>query len=88
MLDCDLMPVFGVVKEIVKINSLFYLVCNELHTICFVHHIHAYEVHELNIVKVITIDSLYDYHPLALHQSPLDNDISVVPLKYHIIENL
>ena len=30
VLDCDLMPVFGVIKEIVNINSCFYLVCNIL----------------------------------------------------------
>lgn len=87
VLDCDLMPVFGVVKEIVNINSSFYLVCN-LHTVCFVHHIHAYEVHELSIVKLIKVNSLYDHHPLGLYKSPLDNSIIVVPLKYHIIVNL
>lgn len=88
VLDCDLMPVFGVVKEIVNINSCFYLVCNLLHTVCFVHHIHAYEVQELSIVKPIKVNSLYDHHPLGLYKSPLDNSIMVVPLKYHIIENL
>ena len=88
VLDCDLMPVFGVVKEIVDINSKVYFVCNALHTVCFVHHIHAYEVEDLNFMQVIKFEAIYDYHPLGLYKSPIDSSTLVVSLKYHIIEKL
>lgn len=81
------MPVFGVIKEIFKISRDYFVVCNVLNTLCFVSHIHAYEVNYSQTVEIIKISLLYDYHPLGLYHSPLDNSL-VVSLKYHIVENL
>ena len=87
VLNSDLMPVFGVIKEIFKINTNYFFVCDVLETSCFVSRIHAYEVTYSHTVAVFNVDHLFDYHPLGLYHSPLD-DTLVVSLKYHIIETL
>ena len=81
------MPVFGVIKEIFKIDSKYFFVYNVLNTLCFVSHMHAYEVNYSNIVEIVKIDLLYDYYPLGLYHSQLYNAL-FVSLKYHIVENL
>lgn len=60
--------------------------CDVLETSCFVSHIHAYEVTYSHTVAVFNVDHSFDYHPLGLYHSPLDNTL-VVSLKYHIIEH-
>ena len=40
----ELIPLFGIVRDIFVYHNQFYFGCNVLHTICFNSHFHAYEV--------------------------------------------
>ena len=71
------MPVFGVIKEIFKINTNYFFVCDVLETSCFVSRIHAYEVTYSHTVAVFNVDHLFDYHRLGLYHSPLDDTLVV-----------
>ena len=88
MLGSGLMPTFGVIKDLITFQDCHFLVCKILDTECFLPHLHAYEVHYQvpSVICFCKINELYDYHPLGLYHSPMDNNILVIPLKYHIME--
>lgn len=87
VLSSDLLPCFGLIKDIVIYDGIYYLTCNVLETECFCHHNHSYEVTYQfpSVISFCNINELYDYHHLGLYES---NSRFFVPLKYHIIESL
>ena len=83
-------PIFGIIKEILSINKIFYFVLHLLETVTFNPHFHAYEVIATKHYHACTQDELQDYHPLWLYESYSVelNGTWFVPLKYHVLSNI
>ena len=88
VLESHLLPIFGIIVDIVIHNSDHYLVCDTLHTECFVPHYHAYEVTKkcTSDHVICTHDDLVDPHVLGLYTLPSHSSY-FVPMKYYIVEN-
>ena len=88
--DTDLVPVFGVVEDII-VDSMqcHYLVCEVLSTICFVRHFHSYEVatQSPTVYYICKPTSLFDNTVLGRYQLA-SHPSFFVPLKYHLVEHL
>lgn len=86
VIDCNILPVFGVIQDIIlndTYQALF--VCKKLTTCCFSPHYHAYEV-SYSFPATFFICKpcdLYDYSVLTLYHV---HSSLFVPLKYHIVE--
>jgi hypothetical protein len=78
----DLMPKFGVIKQILVYKDVVYFYYDETVTVCFNQHYHAYEI-TLNHCEVNCIkhSDLIDYHPLTVSHL---NSLKLVTLKYHV----
>ena len=63
------LPVFGEIMVIVVVDvNRYFFVISVLHTICFVPHVHAYEVdYTTDKLCIIQPDELVGYHPLGLY---------------------
>ncbi len=86
VVENKLLPKFGEIIEILVYNIKDCIFILQLYnTECFFHHYHAYEVTKTQILFSLSPKNLVDYHPLSLF--PVQN-IFVVPLKYHLIEDL
>lgn len=87
VLDCTLLPQFGIIHDIIvdNIHQPFF-VCEKLTTDCFSSHYHAYEVirHSPPVFSICKQSELYDYSVLSLyHVHSL-----FVSLKHHLVETL
>ena len=89
MLESNLLPLFGIVEDIIVHNSDQYFVCNTLHTECFVSHYHAYEVTKDSTTDFVicSYSDLVDHHVLSLYSLPFHSNY-FVPMKYHLVENI
>jgi len=83
-------PVFGIIKEILSIDKIFYFVLRLLETVVFNPHFHAYEVITTMHYFACTQKELQDYHPLWIYESySLElNGTYFIPLKYHVISDI
>ena len=74
---------FGVISTSLIIAGVVYLVCEQMRTVDYVQHIHAYAVskvaHNLRLVKVT---ELRDHHPLSIYTTEFSE---CVVLRYHIL---
>ena len=70
VLDCDLLPQFGIIHDII-INDVHqpFLVCEKLITCCFSPHYHSHEVvhHNPPVFIICKQSELYDYSVLSLY---------------------
>lgn len=90
VVDIDLLPTFGVIKDIITDNSFnYYLVLEILHTICFCSHYHAHEVIKQSppIYQLVKPSSLIDHSVLSLYTIPISSSY-FVSLKYYLIEQI
>lgn len=87
VLESALLPVFGEIKDIVVYNVDECLFVVQMYTTeCFLHHFHAYEVNMDSVMHACIPTDLADYHPLTMFT--LSNATKVIPVKYHLIENI
>ena len=56
---------FGSIKQAFFIYGKPYLLCEILKTLCFDVHYHAYEVRFTNLLRVVVVGDLFDYHVLG-----------------------
>ena len=84
----DLLPQFGLIKDVLVLNNIPYFCYKLIDTICFNHHFHSYEISivDQSDVNFITHFDLIDYHPLTISQIPSDPNIKFIRMKYHIVE--
>ena len=87
VLDCDLLPQFGIIHEIV-VTDVYQplLVCEKITTNCFLPHYHAYEVIRPKppVFCICKQSELYDYSVLSLYHV-----CSIfIPLKYFLVERV
>ena len=85
ILDCSILPAFGIIEDIISDAHQPFLVCKKLSTCWFSPHYHAYEVF-LSSPATFCIckqSDLYDYSVLTLYHV---NSFLLVPLKYYIVE--
>ena len=89
ILESNLLPLFGIIIDILCINNHFYFVCCTLHTECFSSHFHAYEVSKHSSTNIIfcSHSDLIDHNVLGLYTLQTSPNY-FVPVKYHLIENL
>ena len=88
ILSVDSVPTFGLITDIiVREVDDYFLVCNQLHTDCFSHHYHAYEVSQYSTPLFIFVKQpdLASHSVLGLYHK-LTTDYVV--LKYHIPDNI
>lgn len=83
-------PLFGVIQEILCIDTIFYFILHLLETVTFNPHFHAYEAITTTHYHACTQKELQDYRPLWLYQSySLElNGTWFIPLKYHVLSNV
>ena len=90
MVDTDLLPVFGVIKDII-INEMhcYYFILVIFHTVCFLPHFHSHEVvhHTPLLFKLIKPSDLLDHSALSLYKIPRSNSYFVT-LKYYVTEKI
>ena len=87
ILESSLLPVFGEIKDIVVYGvDECSFVLQMYTTQCFLHHYHSFEVSIDSAVRVCKPTDLADYHPLNIFT--LSANIKVIPVKYHLIENI
>ena len=90
VINSDLLPTFGLIKDIVVDNCyLHYFVLEILYTICFSSHYHAHEVsmNTLPLFQLVKLSTLYDHSIINLYSIPHCYSF-FVPLKYYLIEKL
>jgi len=90
VMNSDLLPVFGIIKDIVMDSSFsYYFVLEILHTICFSSHQHAHEVSLSTppLFDLVKPSDLYDHSILSLYTIPHCHSF-FVPLKYYLIEKV
>lgn len=88
VIKSELMPAFGVIIQIVKVENTCIFVCKEFTTLCFSNHFHAFEIKESSKTIAIKYDDLPDYHVLSTYKLHTHTNVSFVSMKYHIIENI
>ena len=88
VINSDLLPTFGVIKEI-EVDS-FYSHCfvsEILHTICFSsHQAHEVSLNTPPLFELVKSSDLYDHSILNLYSIPHCHSF-FVPLKYYQLEN-
>lgn len=90
VLDVDLIPVFGVICDILVFNTdVYHFVCEILFTECFSHHFHSYQTRKQVPVKYVCCkqSDLYDPTTLSSYSILSQPDILYIPLKYQLIDN-
>ena len=89
VLESNLLPVFGIIIDILYICNDYYFVCSTLHTECFVSHFHAYEVSKCSGLNTIFCrqSDLVDHNVMNLYSLPVSSNYFVT-VKYHLIEHL
>ena len=68
-------PVFGIVKSIIKLNGNVYLCLKFLHTLSFCEHLHAFKIALTKYWILLIPGTEVDYKPLDLY-GPIDDDNS------------
>ena len=86
VLQSLMMPIFGIIKDIVVHCADYFFVCNMLHTECFSSHFHAYEVSKTNDYILCTHSDLADHHVLDLYHLS-SYTTGFIPVKYHLFKN-
>lgn len=90
VIDTDLLPIFGIVEDIV-VDDLhcYFFVLQKFRTICFSPHYHSYEVnaHSPKAYYVCKPSDLFDHSVLGQYQVPNCHSLHV-PLKYYLVETL
>jgi len=90
MVDTDLLPVFGVIKDIVS-NEMhsYYFILEIFQTVCFLAHFHSHEVvhHAPPLFKLIKPSNLLDHSVLSLYKIPRSNSYFVT-LKHYVTEKI
>lgn len=88
VLKNELLPTFGVIKDIIvmDVNGYFF-VTEVLTTENFVEHYHSFEITKQSptIYDICQQKSLADHHVLSAYD--VENS-TMIPLKYYLIENL
>ena len=88
VLQSNLLPVFGVIIDIIVHQAQYHFVCNVLHTECYNSHFHAYQVSKGSTEYTIcTHSELVDHLVLSRYNLPTSPS-QFIPLKYHIIEHI
>ena len=90
MIDSDLFPKFGVIKDVIMDSSFhFYFIVGVLHTICFMSHHHAHEVieHSPPTYQLIKPSDLVDLSVLGLYTIPNSHSYFVT-LKNYLKEQI
>ena len=91
VVQSDLMPQFGKIKDIVVVDTEeCFFVISVYETEFFNSHYHAYEVSSYDQTSYLLIrpNNLIDHHVLHLYNVLSHQHVSFIPLKYHIIENI
>lgn len=81
-------PVFGEVLVIVSVDGIIYFVCDEMQTVGYFEHFHAFEVELSDKPKLILKKStdLKDHHPLCVHKVvSRSKEITLVAPRYKIL---
>ena len=90
VIENSLMPLFGKITDIIVINTeeCFFIVSVFI-TETFISHYHAYEVLPCNpaVYDIVRPNDLIDYHVYHAYKV-LPYNMTLIPLKYHLIENI
>ena len=89
VLNMELLPQFGTIVDIIIYHdNLFYFVCSNLITECFIAHYHCFKVSKGRSQYTITQQcDLVDHTVLSSYFVSSSNNM-FVPLKYHLVENI
>ena len=88
MLSMNLVPNFGLIHDILVFDvDTYYIVCEELVTLCFQSHFHSYEVmhKESMTFSISKTSSLIDHNVIGLYNRSGSN---FVTLKYYLVEKI
>ena len=88
VLQSNLVPLFGIITDIMVHENQYYFICNTSHMECFNHHFHAYEVSKCPVDFAITTASDVVDHNVLTPYSLSSHSTYFVPMKYHIVENI
>lgn len=89
VLGVDLLPKFGVVRDITVCNTdIYYFVCEILVTECFSHHFHAYQAHIQHppFYNICKQSDLHDHTVLASSVISSQPNTMHILLQYQLIE--
>ena len=88
--NSTLVPEFATIKDILLLGAdhTCVFVCKRFVTQSFNAHFHAYEIIPSLEVIVLKQSGLFDYHVLSQFKVHSLTNVTFVPLKYHIIENI
>ena len=81
-----LLPQFGIIDDIIIIDSVPYFAYFHLETLCFNHHYHSYEIthYQPKQVDFTKYYDLPDCHPLSLSKIAIDPFSKFICVKYHL----
>lgn len=91
VLGMDLVPTFGVLKDVIVFHTdMYYLVCELLITECFSHHFHVFQARAQHPLKYVLCKpvNLHDHTVLAAYVISTQPHFFHIPLKYQLIESV
>jgi len=79
-------PIFGELINIVVVDKTIYFLCNEMTTVNYVEHFHAYQVEQNGKLVIVKSTSLKDHHPLNVHKKmSAQRELHLVAPTYKIV---
>ena len=87
MLGVDPMPKFGLINDIIALNTdVYYIVYEVLVTECFAHHFHSYKTykHVPKLYECCKLTDIYDYTMLSAYTLSSQLQYQFIPLKYQL----
>ena len=90
VLSNELLPTFGIIEDILFVDSTHYFVCNKLVTQCFIEHFHSYETWKSDSSNfcIQKHSEFFDHNTLCAYKLRSHPLSLFIPLKYHLIENV
>ena len=76
-------PVFGQIKDVLKVDESFYLVLTLYKVNFFSRHYHAYNVESTKIDHICSVATLQDHHTLCINQT-FASMATYIALKYRV----
>ena len=87
VLQSNLLPLFGVIKDILFHCDEYYFGCCMLDTQCYNAHFHAYEVTSTSEYILCTQSDLADHYVLSYYNLSTSSS-QYIPVKYHLNEHI
>ena len=90
VLSNELLPTFGIIEDLLFVNSINYFICNKLVTQCFIEPFHSYETlkSDPSSFCIHKHSDFFNHNTLCAYKLRSHPHSLCIPLKYHLIENV